>query len=120
MADELQIKIALTEELQKSKETHERLINSPNYTKENQIERYVDKWLNNTYVSFYKNELDKCIKSDCSDKTEKMQLFEEIKKRYKYVKKLKYNDFANNKLKMFIISKMYGKKIKRKISKCAF
>ena len=36
MADELQIKIALTEELQKAKETHERLINSPNYTKENQ------------------------------------------------------------------------------------
>ena len=36
MADELQIKVALTEELQKAKETHERLINSPNYTKENQ------------------------------------------------------------------------------------
>lgn len=36
MADELNIKVALTEELNKAKEIHQSLTNSQNYTKENQ------------------------------------------------------------------------------------
>ena len=36
MADELKIQVALTEELNKAKEVHQSLINSPNYPKENQ------------------------------------------------------------------------------------
>ena len=36
MADELNINVALTEEISKAREAHQNLVNSPNYTKENQ------------------------------------------------------------------------------------
>lgn len=85
-----------------------------NISEKNNIEKYIIKWLNNTYLDFYKAELNNCLKLD-KNKTDKLSLIEEKKHIYSDVKQLKITDFATKKIKSFVIAKLYDVIISKKI-----